>query len=333
VRFLVTGATGFVGRHLVGALEGAGHQVVGLSRSGGRDILDQAGLREAADGCDGAFHCAGKVSRRPEDAAELYRVHVEGTKALLDACAGARVKRVVIVSTSGTCAVSETGDRAGTEDDPAPIGIIGQWPYYRAKLFAERAALERNGSDVEVVSINPSLVLGPGDVNGSSTEDVRRIIEGSVPFVPVGGVSFVDVRDTADALLRAMERGRAGQRYLIGACNLTVREFFGRVARIAGVEPPWIALPRSRELSRAGEYLVERFAARVGFTPPADVTSIDMAQCFWYVDASKAERELGWRARDPNATLQDTVDDLRARGVVWPRPTAGRTVAGTTSAR
>jgi dihydroflavonol-4-reductase len=333
VRFLVTGATGFVGRHLVGALEGAGHEVVGFSRSGGRDILDQAGLREAADGCDGAFHCAGKVSRRPEDAAELYRVHVEGTKALLDACAGVRVKRVVIVSTSGTCAVSETGDRAGTEDDPPPIGIIGQWPYYRAKLFAERAALERNGSDVEVVSINPSLVLGPGDVNGSSTEDVRRIIEGSVPVVPVGGVSFVDVRDTADALLRAMERGRAGQRYLIGACNLTVRELFGRIARIAGVEPPWIALPRSRELARVGASLVERLAARVGFTPPADVTSVDMAQCFWYADASKAERELGWRARDPNATLQDTVDDLRARGVVWPRPMASRAGAGRTSAR
>jgi dihydroflavonol-4-reductase len=127
------------------------------------------------------------------------------------------------VSTSGTCAVSETGERAAAEDDPAPIGIIGQWPYYRAKLFAERAALERSGGDIEVLSVNPSLVLGPGDVNGSSTDDVRRIIEGSVPFVPVGGVSFVDVRDTADALVRAMERGRAGERYLLGACNLTLR--------------------------------------------------------------------------------------------------------------
>jgi dihydroflavonol-4-reductase len=319
MRYLVSGATGFLGRHLVVALEGAGHEVVGLSRSTGGDVLDRDGVRASAEGCAGAFHCAGKVSRRPEDAAELYRVHVEGTKALVDACVAAGVRRVVVVSSSGTCAVSEDASRVGTEDDAAPMGLIGRWPYYRAKLFAERAALERSGASIEVVSVNPSLLLGPGDVNGSSTEDVRLVMEGAIPAVPAGGLSFVDVRDAADALLLAMERGRAGERYLVGACNLTVRELFGRVARIAGVEPPWLPLPRSRELARLGASLVERVARRVGFTPAADAVSVDMAQCFWYVDASKAERELGWRARDPNATLYDTVEDLRARGVVWPK--------------
>jgi len=322
MRYLVSGATGFLGRHLVRALEGAGHAVVGLSRSTGGDVLDAAGVRAAAEGCDGAFHCAGKVSRRPEDAAELYRVHVEGTKTFVDACAAARLQRVVVVSSSGTCAVSESPSRVGTEDDAPPIGLIGRWPYYRAKLFAERAALERSGRDIEVVSINPSLLLGPGDVGASSTEDVRLVMEGAVSAVPAGGLSFVDVRDAAEALLLAMERGRAGERYLVGACNLTVKDFFARIARIAGVEAPWLPMPRSRELARLGASFVERFAQRVGFTPAADAVTVDMAQCFWYLDASKAERELGWRARDPNATLYDTVDDLRARGVVWPRATS-----------
>lgn len=319
MKYLVSGATGFLGRHLVSALEGAGHKVVSLSRTTGCDVLDAAGVRARADGCDGAFHCAGKVSRRPDDAEELYRVHVEGTKTFVEACAAARVRRVVVVSSSGTCAVSESGSHVGTEEDAPPIGLFGRWPYYRTKFFAERAALERNGRGVEVVSVNPSLLLGPGDVYGSSTEEVRLVMEGAIPAVPSGGLSFADVRDTADALVLAMERGRAGERYLVGACNLTVKDFFARIARIAGVEPPRIPMPRSRDLARLGAALVERVAHRVGFTPAADPVSVDMAQCFWYVDAGKAERELGWRARDPNATLYDTVEDLRVRGVVWPK--------------
>jgi dihydroflavonol-4-reductase len=318
MRYLVTGATGFLGRHLRQTLERAGHDVVGFSRSDGGDVLDGAAVRSAVAGCDGVFHCAGKVSRRAEDAEELYRVHVDGTRSLLRACVEAGVRRVVAASSSGTCAVSETGERPGKEGDPAPIGIIGGWPYYRAKLFAERAALEHDGKGIEVISVNPSLLLGPGDLRGSSTGDVRLVIEGAIAAVPGGGLSFVDVRDAAEALAIAMKSGRAGERYLVGACNLTVREFFGRVARIAGVDAPWLAMPRSREVARIGAALVERFAQRVGFAPAADPVSVDMAACFWYVDSSKAEHELGWRARDPNATLYDTVEDLRARGVVWP---------------
>jgi dihydroflavonol-4-reductase len=318
MKYLVSGDTGFLGRHLRAALEGDGHQVVGFSRSTGGDVLDPRAVRAAAEGCDGAFHCAGQVSRRPEDAEALYRVHVEGTKSFVDGCRDARVARVVFVSTSGTCAVRETGDRAGTEDDPPPIGIIGRWPYYRAKLFAERAALEQNGKGIEVVACNPSLLLGPGDERGSSTDDVRLVMEGAVLAVPAGGLSFADVRDVAGVLAVAMQRGRPGERYLVGSCNLTVRELFARIARIAGVDAPWLAMPRSRQVARVGAAFVERFSRRVGLAPAASPVTVDMAQCFWYVDSNKAENELGWSPRDPNATLHDTVSDLRARGVVWP---------------
>jgi dihydroflavonol-4-reductase len=319
MRYLLTGATGFLGTHLARALEAHGHEVVRFARSTGGDVLDAASVRAAAGGCAGAFHCAGKVSRKPSDAEELYRVHVEGTRTVLDACEAAGVRRLVLASTSGTVAVSESADRIGREDDEAPIGVVGRWPYYRSKLFAERAALARSSERLEVVSVNPSLALGPGDVNGSSTEDVRLFLEGAIPAVPAGGLSFVDARDAAEAMRLAMERGRPGERYLVGAMNLTVREFFAKLARISGVRAPWLPLPRSRALARSGAAWVDRLATRAGFRAPVDPVSVEMAQCFWYLDAGKAESELGWTARDPNATLHDTVEDLRTRGVVWPR--------------
>jgi dihydroflavonol-4-reductase len=320
-RYLVTGATGFLGTHVVALLEAAGHRVVPYSRAHGGDVTDGARVQAAARGCDGAFHCAGPVSRRPEDAEELYRVHVLGTKTVLGACEAAGVRRVVLASTSGTVAVSEDPRHIATEEDDAPIGLVARWPYYRAKLFAERAALERGGR-LEVVSVNPSLLLGPGDVNGSSTEDVRLFLEGAVPAVPAGGLSFVDVRDAAEAMVLAMARGGPGERYLLGACNLTVREFFARLSRVSGVPAPWLPLPRSRAIARAGAAWASRVAARIGVRTAIDPVSVEMGQCFFYLDASKAERELGWRPRDPNETLMDTVLDLRARGVVWPRDAA-----------
>jgi nucleoside-diphosphate-sugar epimerase len=319
-KYFVTGASGFLGAHLVRALQAHGHEVVAFSRGqGGGDVLDPERVRAGAAGCDGAFHCAGRVSRRLADAEALYRVHVEGTKNVLDACAREGVKRVVVASTSGTVAVSEAPGRVATEDDPAPIGLVSRWPYYRAKLFAERAALERDRAGFEVVSVNPSMLLGPGDARGSSTEDVRLFLEGSIPLVPAGGLSFVDVRDAADAMRRAMDAGRAGERYLVGACNLTVHDFFARLARVSGVAAPRLPMPRSREVARAGAVWMQRVASRLGVTVPLDPVSAEMGQCFWYLDSGKAERELGWSARDPNETLYETVEDLRARGVVWPR--------------
>ncbi|HEY6458823.1 MAG TPA: NAD-dependent epimerase/dehydratase family protein, partial [Polyangiaceae bacterium] len=330
-RYLVTGATGFLGAHLATSLEAHGHEVVRFARSTGGDVLDGAAVRAAAEGCAGAFHCAGKVSRKAEDAELLYRLHVEGTKTVLDACAAAGVARVVVASTSGTVAVSEKADHVATEDDEAPMGLLARWPYYRSKLFAERAALERNRDGFAVVSVNPSLLLGPvqvgrvhsspasesgpGHVHGSSTEDVRLFLEGAIPAVPAGGLSFVDARDAAEAMRLAMEKGRAGERYLVGACNCTMREFFAKLARVSGVAAPWMPMPRSREVARLGARLMERVAARMGVPPRVDAVSVEMAQCFWYLDAGKAERELGWTARDPVETLHDTVEDLRARGV------------------
>jgi dihydroflavonol-4-reductase len=349
-RFLVTGSTGFLGRHLVAALRGHGHDVVALVRGGNDvplpddprvapvrgDVLDKASVERAAAGCDGVFHCAGKVSRKPEDAEELQRIHVEGTKNVLDACIAKNVRRAVVASTSGTVAVSDDPDHVATEEDEAPIALLNRWPYYRSKLFAERAAFDRHGAALpdggifEVVSVNPTLLLGPGDVNGSSTDDVRLFLERKIPAIPPGGISYVDARDAAEGMRLAMEKGVGGRRYLLGACNMTLREFFARLERVSGVRAPLVPMIRAKhaaEFARTGARMLEALTTRLGVAMPVDPISLDMAHFYWYLDASLAENELGWTPRDPVETLADTVKDLTDRGVVWPDAGMGSVAA------
>jgi len=168
------------------------------------------------------------------------------------------------------------------------------------------------------VAVNPTLLLGPGDERGSSTSDVVQFLEGKVPFIPGGGLSFVDARDAAKAMVLALEKGRAGRRYLISAINLTMEAFFARLERVSGVPAPRFKLPRGAAVARAGASLLERASRHLPVSATVDPVSAEMAQLFWYVDGSRAERELGFVPRDPNETLSDTVRDLRDRGVVWP---------------
>ena len=338
-RYLVTGANGFLGRHLVQALLADGHGVTALVRKRVElastgvaavtvvegDVLDQASIAKALGGCDGVFHCAGKVSRKAEDAEELYRLHVDGTKNVIAASIAHGIRRVVVASTSGTIAVSDDPDHIATENDEAPIGLLQRWPYYRSKLFAEKAALAMNGADLgtgealAVICVNPTLLLGPGDINGSSTEDVRLFLERKVPAIPPGGISYVDARDAARGMVLAMEKGIGGRRYLLGAANLTLKEFFGRLERISGVHAPVVPMPRQgREIARTGAELIDRLSKRLGIPVAIDPISVDMAHFYWYLDASLAEAELGWTPRDAVETLVDTVRDLEERGVVWP---------------
>lgn len=340
-RYLVTGATGFLGRHLVSHLTAQGHDVVALCRSAPRtgveaspedlperttvavgDILRKGDVLAAATGCEGVFHCAGKVSRRPEDTESLYRANVEGTEIVLDACVEAGVKRAVMVSTSGTICVSKKAEERD-ETAKTPMDLIGQWPYYRSKLYAEKAALDRNRTApadkrLEVVVVNPSLLLGPGDLHGSSTGDVVRFLEKKVPFVPAGGLSFVDARDVAPAMLAAMLSGKPGDRYLLSGANMTVAAFFARLERISGVPAPKLPAPKSMLLARYGAELFDLARKIIPVDADVDPVSAEMGQVFWYVNSRKAERDLGFSPRDPNETLGDTVRDLYDRGIVWP---------------
>ncbi|MEZ4298410.1 MAG: NAD-dependent epimerase/dehydratase family protein [Polyangiaceae bacterium] len=330
-RYLVTGATGFLGSHLTRHLRDQGHEVVALCRKPDDavaatgavvmlgDILDEPSVQRAAAGCDGVFHCAGKVSRKPDDAALLYRTNVDGTKTVLLASKAAGVPRIVLASTSGTVAVSKE-PKVLTETARTPLDLIGRWPYYRTKLYAETFALEQSAPGFEVVSVNPTLLLGPGDLHGSSTGDVAQILSGRVPVVPAGGLSFVDARDVPPAMLAAMHKGKPGARYLLAAANMTVDAFIGRISRLSGVARPRLRAPRSMLLAKVGAGLLDRAKKLLPLEADIDAVSAEMGQVFWYCDSTLAKTDLGFAPRDPNATLADTVADLYDRGVVWPGP-------------
>lgn len=337
-RYWVGGATGFLGSHLVKLLVARGHEVVGVSRSGGKvgevevrsvDVLDSDAVCDSAQGCHGAFLATGRVSRDKDDAEELHRLHVTGTRMALAGLARAGVPRTVVASTSGTIAVSTDPNAVPDETARAPLELIARWPYYRSKLYAEREALEANAPpSFEVVLVNPSLLLGPGDLRESSTGDVRRFLQRALPAIGAGGMAFVDARDAAQGMLLAFERGRAGERYLLNAKNLTLAAFAKRLERISGVRAPLLQLPRSRPVAAQLGRLYTSAVRAIGGEPPVDETTLEMAQYYWYCDSSKAERELGFVARDPGETLRETVEDLVARKVVFlpraPGPTSPR---------
>ncbi|MGH9334130.1 MAG: NAD-dependent epimerase/dehydratase family protein, partial [Vicinamibacteria bacterium] len=257
------------------------------------------------DGASAIYHLAGKVSRNPDDGPELYRVHVQGTSLLCREAKRAGVERFVLASTSGTIAVTEDGDSIPDESHPPPLKLIGKWPYYTSKLYQEETAKRECQGGPELVIMNPSLLLGPGDRKLSSTEDVLKLLAGDIPVVPPGGVSFVDARDAAAAFENALTRGRSGERYLLGGPNWSFETFFKKLARIGGVKGPRMKLPE-RIYSFAGK-AVDAFYRQWELTPPVDRVSVEMGSRYWWLDASKAERELGFHARDPYETLNDTV--------------------------
>jgi len=318
---LVTGATGFLGEHLCAALVAQGHIVRGLARTKSA-VLDELGVElvrgdvlsaddvdRALDGVSAVFHLAGAVSRDPDDAQRMMRLHVDGTRRVIDRMANAGVRRLILASTSGTIGVSK---REEILDEKAPYAeeIVAGWPYYASKIYQERLAFEHGTQlGIEVVAVNPSLLLGPGDRRLSSTGDVRRFLKKQIPTIPDGGVNFVDARDAALATANALDKGRAGERYLLGGPNWTTKEFFERLGRVANVNPPRLKLPA--KWNKLGASLVEELYRWRGKEPPIERISVEMAEHYWWIDSSKAEAELGFSARDPQLTLVDTVRYLR----------------------
>jgi dihydroflavonol-4-reductase len=331
VNVLVTGGTGFLGSTLVPLLAAEGHRLRLLQRSPAPDaerlgaevvrasLESEDAIAAAVRGIDAVYHLAGQVDFDPEDPGALYALHVQGTRRLLEACARAGVKRVVLASTSGTIAVSRE-ERIATEADDHPIDVVAGWPYYLSKIYGEKAALRiARDTGLPVVVLNPSLLLGPGDARLSSTDVVFKFLEKRIPSMPGGGLSFVDVRDAARAFAAALAKGRPGERYLIGGANMTFRDFFGRLERLSGVAAPRLAL--GRDLNVAGAKLLDRFHAWRGTEAPLDPRSAEMGERFWYCDSTRAQAELGFTARDPQETLFDTVRWLEEH-VRAPRPTS-----------
>src|SRR3989440_3906481 len=320
---LITGGTGFLGAHLVRQLVESGskdirvmatsipHWLTGLGVDTFEgSITNEDDVAGAVEGVTEIYHLAGKVSRDKDDAREMYKLHVDGTRLLCDAAKKSGVKTIVLASSSGTIAVTEKGDVIPDENYNPPLDIITRWPYYASKAYQEMAALERfSGEGLRLVIMNPSLLLGPGDDRLSSTKVVLDFMARKISAVPNGGLNFVDVRDTAQAFRVAMQKGRHGERYLLGAVNWTFVKFFDRLQRLTKIASPRLAFPS--KFAIAGAQVIDSLFRQWNFTSPVQADEVEMAEYFWYFNHNKARRELGFTPRDPGDTLNDTVQYVR----------------------
>jgi dihydroflavonol-4-reductase len=310
-RVLVTGATGFIGTHLVRALLARGDDVRVTVRASSptsalagldveqvtADIVDPRAMRRAARGIERVFHVAGSVNlRRPAD--ELLRTNAEGTRTVLDACLAAGVERAVHVSSVAAIGPARPG---GALDErhvwSGPLGIA----YADAKHAAEVEALRVAARGLDVVVASPAHVLGRGDERHSSTEVVRRFLLRRIPAYVDGGICIVDVEDVAAGLLLCDEKGATGERYILGARNYTWKRLFGELERLSGIEGPAVRLPVSVALT-----LAEASVRAPGPTviTPAEVRA---AAHWWTYRSAKARRELGWTTRAHEETVEATV--------------------------
>jgi dihydroflavonol-4-reductase len=320
---LVTGGTGFLGSHLVRQLVADGVKNLRVLATTSPAWLSELGVEtiegsiinaedvgRAVEGVADVYHLAGRVSREDEDARQMYTLHVDGTRLLCEAARAAGVRSIVMASTSGTIAVTPDGEGLPNEEWPVPLDIVSRWPYYASKVYQERVALEHfQGKGLRLVMLNPSLILGPGDERLSSTKVVLDFLARKITAVPKGGLSFVDVRDVAEAFRRAMSYGRNGERYLLGAANWSFEKFFARLERLTRTPAPRLSLPT--RLAVTGSQAISALYRHWKLAPPVEAESVEMAEYFWYLDSTKAADELGFDPRDPQETLLDTVTYVR----------------------
>jgi dihydroflavonol-4-reductase len=314
---LVTGATGFVGSHVARALVARGDDVrvtvranSNLAPLAGLDVettvaelTDRRAVRRALKGVERVFHVAGSTNLRAS-ADALFEANVTVTRVVLEECERAGVERVV--HTSSTAAVGPAPEGGTADERRLWRGSLGI-PYVDAKREAEVEALRSAARGLPVVVVCPAYVLGAGDYSRSSTEVVRRFMLRRIPAYVDGAINVVDVEDVAAGMLLAGERGRPGERYILGNRNYTWDRLFADLARLSGIEPPALRLPVPAALA-----LAEALARAPGPTPitPVEVRS---AGRWWTYRSTKARRELGWTTRPHEETVERTVEWYRER--------------------
>jgi nucleoside-diphosphate-sugar epimerase len=323
--YLVTGASGFLGRHLLEALRDADptRRVLALVRDpetwsayawtrklAGVELL-RGSVTEPDAWCDdprladvtGVFHLAALVRHSRRGAGDVERTNVEGTRALL-ALAAARGWRVLLVSTSGTVGCFRDPAARAAEDAPYCEAAVAAWPYYRSKLHAEREARRlADAAGLVLAIVRPPVLLGPGDHRFRSTGHLIRFLRRRLPFVIHGGVHFADVRDASRALLQVMQREAPRPITHLPGTACSVGRFFEMAEEVSGVPAPPLVLP-----FRLAWWLA-RLQGPLHLLP--DPVVIEMASHWWGLESRYAREELGYVSRDPLHTLADTIAWLR----------------------
>ena len=329
----LTGGTGFVGANLARALIADGWSVRALARPGSdrRNLVDlpleivdgdlgDAGLARALDGADAVFHVAAHYSLYRADRDALLRSNVDGTRNVLAAARTAGVPRTVYTSSVAAIGVRHGAPADETHQSP-PDELIGA--YKRSKYLAEREAVRAAEAGQDVVIVNPTTPIGPWDRKPTPTGEIFvRFLNGKMWAMVETGLNFVDVRDVAAGHLLAYDKGRSGERYILGGENLALKSLLQRVGAIVGRPAPSVAVPLWLPLAVA--WTEENVLARFGREPTVPIDGVKMSGESMYYDTSKAIRELGYAPKAIDDAIHAAIHWFADNG--YTRPNTGSTL-------
>lgn len=316
----MTGATGFLGWHVACLLMERGHRVRALTRRPGPiagldcetvpgDLRDVAALRSAVAGCGTVFHVAADYRLWVKDPDEMRRSNVDGTRELLKAAREAGVERAVYTSTVGCIGFVPEG----LADEESPVSYADMTgPYKQTKFLAEQAAREA-ARELDVVIVNPTAPVGERDVKPTPTgKTVVDFLKGKIPAYIDTGLNLVDVRDCAAGHLLALERGRRGERYILGSENLRLAEILRRLADITSRKAPTIELPWF--VAYVAGCFSTGLASLTGREPDVPLDAVKMARKKMFASSEKARRELGFAPAPVTAALERAVKWFEENG-------------------
>ncbi|MGH8751501.1 MAG: hopanoid-associated sugar epimerase [Burkholderiales bacterium] len=324
---LVTGASGFVGSALTRKLIAAGQRVKVLLRPGADrrnvaqlpveivhgDLTDKPSLERALAGCEALFHVAADYRLWARNPDELYQSNVNGTVNIMQAALAAKVQRIVYTSSVATLGLNAGGIPADEATLVTFNDMIGH--YKRSKFLAEAEVKKLvHEQGLPAVIVNPSTPVGPRDIKPTPTG--RMVLDaacGRTPAYVDTGLNLVHVDDVAQGHILAYERGKIGERYILGARNMTLKEILTEVAKISGQKPPRVKLPHNLVLPIA--YVSEAWAWLTnGAEPRATVDGVRLSRKYMYFSIAKAQRDLNYNPRPVEDALQDAVEWFRANG-------------------
>jgi dihydroflavonol-4-reductase len=324
----VTGATGFLGSHVARALADQGAELRLLVRPTSNlrnldglkaetatgDLRDAPSLEKAMSGCDTVFHVAADYRLWVRDPKEVYRSNVDGTRAILEAARSNGVRRVVYTSSVATMGFTRNGYPAD-EDSPVSLAdMIGH--YKRSKFMAEQVALESGRNGMHVVTVNPTTPVGERDIKPTPTgRIVLDFLKRKFPAYVETGLNLVDVRECALGHVAALERGKPGERYILGGEDLTLKQILDKLGDISGLPSPKIKLPYFFALATGvvDEAITGRILHR---EPRATVDAVRMGKKKMFASSAKAVRELGWKIVPVEPALRRAVEWFRANEYV-----------------
>lgn len=276
------------------------------------DLRDAASVEKAMSGCDTVFHVAADYRLWVRDPAEMYRSNVGGTRAILEAARKNRVRRVVYTSSVATVGFTSNGHPADEDSPVALADMIGH--YKRSKFMAEQVALEAGRSGLEVITVNPTTPVGEQDIKPTPTgRIVVDFLKRKFPAYVETGLNLVDVRECARGHVAALEKGRTGERYILGGENLTLKQILDKLGTITGLPSPKVKLPYL--VAYAAGFVDEAITGGIlNREPRATVETVRMGKKKMFASSDKAERELGWKIVPVDDALRRAVEWFRANG-------------------